>query len=1110
MFKIVSSSAGSGKTYTLTKEYLKLALQSDSKIYFKRILAITFTKAATREMKERIVSKLQVFASGADDSMLDDMVQELYPNQPAAPHKALLRQRAAQVFTQILHDYSDFAVMTIDSFTQRLVSSFTDELGMPFSFEVEMEAGELLTTAVERVLEKAGSEDTQILTEILEEFYLETANEGQSWIGLPASLADFARDLLSENRYAAIQKNKELKPADFKTIRKKIKAFQANFDQKMDEFGRAGLAIIQAAYLVEKDFSNGTVFKYFEKHTKLDNKVDWLKLITEGPGKREITAFEAHEGWYTKTAPQPLKDSIEAIKSSLTALYDQIETYRKANCLAYNLYEQIAPFLYHLSLLNEIKVEFDRQLAENGSVHISEFNKKILKIVAEEPVPFIFERLGEKFNHILIDEFQDTSKLQFANLLPLIDNSLGYQHLNLAVGDSKQAIYRFRGGDMDQIVALSTKKLGKLQRNLGDSPLTLERLGSVRASLKTEVLGTNYRSTAEIIEFNNQFFSRIAALYGEQIGLTKDVFNADFVQNVPPNAKRGGQVQFEFIEKKKKDADTDETPLMLDRTLALVRQSVESGYNLGDVAVLCRSKKHAKLVANLLKDSGYGVISEDSLSLRFSGAVNLLTAFMKVLIKPNSRLHKYESVYLLFRIILNKTPDNLENAAIKAAVEASNVREFYAYVNVLLGAGDTDETPPPLNPYQLLQLSVYELSEKLTTVFKLFEATAERDYLFRFLDVVLEFSARRGSHLSDFLEHWDVQKDKVSISAPSDPRAVTVQTIHKSKGLEYPVVIIPYADWDFTPNGKRDSMWIDLDDTDELRLPARSDGQTTGLKSGSVKLKKALEAVTEGVAEQFVEEKERIFVENLNLLYVAFTRPTQQLYVLGTQADFSKENNKKKTNYWLYQYLNDQKLYNSEQGVYCLTDTPVNVRPHAKTTVENTTYIGHVISNDHRRDLRLRRLANRVFDVETFEIKRDFAQKMRYALSLIRTPSDVETALKRLLNEGVAQPNELPKVRQQMLNLLQHPALQAVFSPEANPLNAREILTPDGKMHRPERVVRLADRVVILDYKTGKPAKTDEAALRRYSKIYREMGYAPIELILVYLDEAHQAVVIVE
>jgi hypothetical protein len=230
MFKIVSSSAGSGKTYTLTKEYLKLVLQNDNVHYYKHILAITFTKAATREMKERILGRLELFGKGEKDPMLNDIVRELYPESVNDAEGAYVlreqkvRQRADRVFKQILHDYSDFAVMTIDSFVQRVVSAFTDELGMPFSFEVEMEAGELLLMAVERLLERTGDESFAELTDILESFYLEAGQEGKNYHSLPEALAGFANDLLNEQRYASIMQNSHLSAKDFKKIRRQLVA----------------------------------------------------------------------------------------------------------------------------------------------------------------------------------------------------------------------------------------------------------------------------------------------------------------------------------------------------------------------------------------------------------------------------------------------------------------------------------------------------------------------------------------------------------------------------------------------------------------------------------------------------------------------------------------------------------------------------------------------------------------------------------------------------------------------------------------------------------------------------------------------------------------------
>lgn len=1116
MFKIVSSSAGSGKTYTLTKEYLKLALQSDNAYYFKHILAITFTKAATREMKDRIMVKLEAFANDHEDPMLHDIIQELYPESLADREGAYklrereIRNRANRVFKQILHDYSDFSILTIDSFVQRVVSAFTDELGIPFSFEVEMEAGELLLMAVERMLEKTGDDAYTELTDILESFYLEAGQEGKNYHSLPEAMAGFANDLLNEQRYAAIMKNAHLSAKDFKKIRRQLVSALRKWENQLVQWAEKGHQLILESGLDEKDFSYGTVFRYFKKRT------DATEAMTE-PGAREKDAFENDKGWLTKTARPFVVEAVAQIKPQLVDFYERIEENRRAVGGHYFLYQQLIPHLYHLSLLNEIKEEFDRQLRENNRVHISEFNQKILQIVTEDPVPFIYERMGEKYNHILIDEFQDTSKLQFANVLPLIDNSLGYDHFNLAVGDSKQAIYRFRGGDMDQIIALHSQNLGRLAQSLGDSELTVERLESIRWHLTGDVLRVNRRSAKEIIEFNNAFFGRIEELYRDQFPLSHDVFE-QVAQELPPNPKTGGEVQIEFIPALNNDThDDDDTPAMINRTLALIQQATEiDGFSVGDISVLCRYKKDAKKIANHLKENGYNIISDDSLSLRFSGAVNLVTAFMRVLVKPDSRLDKYEALYLFFRMIVKRIPDNQDNQRLKTVVESHDVREFYVFINECLRqvkaeAGELKEgevIDAFLNPYRLLQISAYELAEKLVQTFGLFEIVEERDYLFRFLDVVLEFNTKRGSHLADFLDYWETQKEKISISAPSDPNAITVQTIHRSKGLEYPVVIVPYADWDFVPSAKRDSMWVNLDQSEELSVGGFStkdvesgemieQAETKWLQTGSVQVKETLLQTTDSVAFQYKEERERVFVENLNLLYVAFTRPTKKLYVLAKEENFAKIKSPRKVSYWLYQYLEST----SEPEIGSLeTHAKLTPRTPHGTVQAPTFYVPQIISTDRSRELRLRRLANRIFDVETFEKKRDHGNKVHYALSMVRTPDDVPSALVRMQTEGMIEQLEAEDIRKSLDKILHHPDLQGLFEVESNVINEREILTPDGNIHRPDRVVHLNDRVVIVDYKTGIPLESHIIQIKRYAKLFYEMGYPRVESLLVYIE----------
>ena len=421
--------------------------------------------------------------------------------------------------------------------------------------------------------------------------------------------------------------------------------------------------------------------------------------------------------------------------------------------------------------------------------------------------------------------------------------------------------------------------------------------------------------------------------------------------------------------------------------------------------------------------------------------------------------------------------------------------------------------------------------------FGLFDIESERDYLFRFLDVVLEFSTKRGSHLSDFLDYWETQKDKISISAPSDPQAITVQTIHRSKGLEYPVVIIPYADWEYVPTALRDSMWVTLEATDDLSVthfdPLVSEAENGEvirfLQTGSVQVKKDLEKTTESVKRQYLEECEKVFVENLNLLYVAFTRPTKKLYVLAKKADFTKANPQKRVSYWLWQYEelgvarsekrevgSEERVLSSEfrgvgsgeWGASPITNhqSPITNRAggHAQITNQKLKatpfYIPHVISTDRSRELRLRRLANRVFDVETFERKKDHGNKVHYALSKVRTAADVPVALLQMQTEGLIEPTEAGEIQKSLEKVLQHPDLAGLFEVSSNVLNEREILTPDGNMHRPDRVVYLPDRVVVLDYKTGIPLNTHAKQIKRYVGLYKEMGFERVEALLVYIE----------
>ena len=1090
MFKVYSSSAGSGKTYTLTKEYLKLALHSNSDTYFRQILAVTFTNAAANEMKERILLMLRIF-SGAMSSpaqehpMLRDVVTELYPLTLEDPElyagaKELISGRAQLVFRQILHRYSDFSVMTIDKFTQRLISSFTDELGIPFVFETQLD-GDLLNEAVDRLLARIGQEGEEVLSDIVERYYREKAEEGKSWAALPAQIRETAGTLLSEQSYLQMQRVADLQMGDWVAIRNQMRAFVKGREEAIKRLATSGFELIVNEYLVDKDFYQGGrgIYGYFKDRSESKNL--WTAPNSYVSGK---TIGE--ENWYGAKTAAPIKDKIESIRVELERLYHEIENIRNGESEKITLYLQLDRHLYNLSLLGEIRKEFDALLRQNNQVHISDFNRRILEIVSKEPVPFIFERLGEKYNHILVDEFQDTSKLQFANLLPLIENALADGYFNLIVGDAKQSIYRFRGGDMDLILHLAQNQVMQLVPVLGDNIYNEERLWSVDNHLEIDHLRTNRRSFREITTFNNQFFGFISETVGEEYPLIKGVYDENFKQEIPAGVKEGGHVQIEFLDMQEYGDDFSEVETKNDaivtRSLELISELRASGYQWRDIAILCRKKKEATLLANALKEIGYPLISDDALSLGYSRSVHFVISFMEVL-HTDQRLKRYEAAYLFHRVIRKENPTAEEHEALRLLCTQKGLDSFLSYFS---------KYGIELTAFRMRQLTVFELSELLMQTFGLFENKTENEYLFRFLDVVLEFGTRRSNHLGDFLQHWETAKHKLSITIPADTDALRITTIHKSKGLEYPVVIVPYANWKVTPNAKLDRLWVDLDDIsyDELSLANNHAEELPDkkLRSSLVSVVKDLENTQ--VADQYRDEKTRTLVENLNLLYVAFTRPVQRLYVLAKREKNWKQSTLVST--WMHDYLSVPEAapaYDDIESRYIISQGDDRCfHAHSKNNSESFV-IDHVISNDRSESLRLRRMAERIFDIETFERKKDHLQKMRHLLIRMNLVSDLPQTAGQLVRDGIVTREEAKTLYLQLTELFKNESISSLYSQNAKVQINKELLLPGGKMLHVDRLVYLPDdSCVFMTFIAGVGSDQARSHLKRLVKIYSNEG----------------------
>jgi ATP-dependent exoDNAse (exonuclease V) beta subunit len=1043
-FTVYRSSAGSGKTFTLVKEYLKIALTDtqDPPKLFRRILAITFTNKAAAEMKDRIIRALKDLSSddhsaipSGSRTLLDTLIRE------TGFSPDVLRERAGSVLKAILHNYSDFAIGTIDSFVHKVVRSFAFDLRLPANFEIELDAGKLLGEAVQILISKIGEDEA--LTQALIEFTESKAQEERSW-HIEEDLNILARELLQEEGARHIEKLKGLKIPDFISIRKKMQGALRTFEASVSAKASEAFGLIQSRQLSHGVFfyKDKGIGRYFEKLSQSKNN-------EFSPNSYVVKTIE-EDKWTSKDASPSDIAAIDSIKGRLSELYHGIQEDIQKNLPAYRLYQLLSRNMYALAVLNEIEKVLDEYKNENAILHISEFNKLIAEIVFNEPVPFIYERLGERYSNYLIDEFQDTSILQWQNLLPLIDNALSEEQFTMIVGDGKQAIYRWRGGDVSQFADLP------LIREYQENPVIREREASLKRHYLPQYLGSNYRSKTEIIAFNNDLYTKLSGTLPDDY---RRIYEQLAQKGNPLNT--GGCVSLEFY-----GGDKTERQLAhQSRVLELTQSLRNEGYAFSDIAILTRTNREGNAMASFLIRQGIAVLSNDSLLLRNSALVNFLSAALDSLHNPDNEIARAEIMLFLSR------KENSPSLQADLAV-AKSPAAFHRWMK---------EKEYPFFPNQLLKLPLYQLCEELLRIFGL--ENSPDPYLIFFLDEILAFSNGRDSSLAGWLIHWEDKKDKVSATVPEGMDAVHILTVHRSKGLEYPVVILPFND--SNPKPGKDSFWLSLDDPLIPEFP-----------SGMVSNNKALKDTA--FSDVYTEEQYRTQLDNLNLLYVATTRPEERLYILASSwkddakpgGDFSE---------MLAWYLHEAGQRPDEKGRLMMgTALPRTASP--KELQKESVGLSDFISAGWQDRIRIRSAAREAWSEEQLK-KQDTGVLIHTVLSRIQTAEDMEAALFSVHAEGLINSEQMDEIRILLLALMNHETLKPLFAKGVRARNEAEILVAKGGAFRPDRIIYAGDRTVILDYKTGKETPSHHEQVENYASILKEMGEKNVEKYLVYTDE---------
>lgn len=1065
MLTVYRASAGAGKTHKLTGEYLTLLFNGPGA--FRRILAVTFTNKATDEMKSRIVSELYNLASGKKSDYAG-LLQSAY-----SLTEEQVRKQAAKILIDILHDYSAFNISTIDRFFQQTMRAFTREIGLQGGYGIEMDQELVLTAAIDSLLGDLEKPESKELLGWLLRFAEDKIENGGEW-NLRKDIMALSREVFKESyKTFSEQVNRDISDKKaLETYKNDLYGIIRSVEANAKELGERGLAIMNKYGLKQEDFSRGNI------------TVSLFAKLAQGEMKTPNATFcnmaDNIDACFKKTTPIGTRQIIGcAFDDGLNDCIKGIITLF-GNLTAYNTAREIVRYYYTLGILTDVSRQIAAYREEKNIMLIADTTELLNKVIGGSDTPFVYEKTGTHVDHYMIDEFQDTSGMQWNNFRPLIEESLSHARANLIVGDVKQSIYRFRNSDW------------KLLDKQVKADFSAEQL-------REDTLKDNWRSCRHIVEFNNALFTTIPGVlqvfYNETLSASSlnEAQQAEYFtkimsaydksyQQVPlPFQKKDGHVRIEFLSG---DEDKDWRDEAMERIPGILQQLQDNGYALKDIAILVRTNQEGAKVADTLlsykeehpsEQYHYDIISDDALFISSSAAVRFIISVLRYL----------------------RNPEDMINGRIA----------LYSY-QVLTGIFGTEETsfPPEIirSLHALSRQSLYEITEGLFRLFSVNFPENEQVFVQAFLDMVSEYGQKESADLGRFLKWWDETGYKKTIATPDAQNAIRIMTVHKSKGLGFKAVIIPFGDWeiDHKPT-KPVILWCHPEEKpfDRLHLVPVRYGQ--GLANTIF-------------AEDYFRERLHAFIDNLNTLYVAFTRAKEELIVFSPRPKKIKEETGDVERIstltdalWAGLHttagttrdgeplISLPDSFNLADGVFELGNWwhPVSQKESGETEEIEMTNLKS-ISPDDRLRLRLHGKGF-FFDNE----RRKHGTLMHEVLSHIHTRKDIPVSVETYRLSGVINKEEAAELKQKLGNLLNNPEVAPWYNGEARILNEVDILFGNGLSKRPDRVMITGDRVIVVDYKFGEhPDKRYHSQVRNYLKLIRQMGYEQVEGYLWYVE----------
>ena len=1036
MIKILKASAGSGKTWNLARQYIRLLLEKRDAFSYRHILAVTFTNKATDEMKDRILVELHKLAKNPCKSdYYADFVPSVFPDAES------LSEAAGSLLCNILHDYSAFSISTIDRFFQQTLKSFAREIGQFSSYSIELDKGSLVKESVDRLLDSLT--DAKEHSRSLEWMTRKTMSQLEQGEGykLDYTLKKIADRFNSEEFRVAVEESGIDERSLYSDDR--LQMLEGACEKIMADYV-AG--VTAAAEYVFRCFDDAGINpEDTSRHFMSSNLKKYLALEAGSPVPAPTESFRRNamdvSCWFAKAKKYLESHVTSELEDAVASFFGHFEVEYKVYNTAIMLRNQV----YGFAVANDLYEGFKAILKEKNVLTIDQTNKILRNIIDGSDTPFIYEKLGVRYDHFLLDEFQDTSLVQWDNFRPLLENSVAGGNANLIVGDVKQSIYRWRQSDWDL--------------------LENQVAASFPDSTDVSSLDTNYRSCAEVVEFNNGYFAAAAEYLDRRFGKGETVGSiySDVEQKV--NRKGHGMVDVRFC--------SDEE--YYENILAAVRGAVDKGYRLGDITVLVRLNKEGGNIAQFLIENGVPVVSDDSLRISSSLTVRRLVSLLAGIDNPEDSMahHLADSLGVVVPSQWHSLVDLCEE--------------------VLRRLADADKA----------------------------SFDAETLYIQSFMDLLLDYVATEGNSLRGFLKRW--AEDKSNISSPKSHDAVRIMTVHKSKGLDFPYVIFPSLDsvefYSFT------DRWSQPD-VEGTGLENVADGVYDVCLSG-----KSVDTLFES---RYKEEQLMQYVDNINILYVAYTRASHAMTIISRMPSgvelidegylgdpelftgFAQ---------WTFAYLASQgdklgfrREADEEKGCVTFVKGELPVIEHKDERMADvmaTSFCSWPLNPsadmDSETDVcergRLKFSADALdFFSQDGETGVEASNRIKGVvlhdiLSRVTVPADLDKSVRKAVLNGELTESQGQEAYAILSMRISEAAERGWFpTKDAVVYNESELIDTDGNIRRPDRVVISGEDVIVIDYKFGEPDPRYRSQVRRYVDIWRRMGYVRVSGMLWYVQ----------